>query len=271
MSHTRQGPMSGLLEKGQNWQAPQAVAVIEPQEVVAKQGEPLFDLIAMALRDRDVDVPKMRELLQMQREIMADQAKGEFNREFALAYAKMPVVPKDGIVADKNGKKIYNFARYEDMDAFVRPIETEHGFARTFSESNIQGQGRTIVGVLLHRTGHSMTATITLPPNTGPLRNDLQAAGGTITFARRYLTEMLWNMVRVGTDKDGTDWRAPLSGDQVAELERLIAETHTDLGQFLATMVSGAASLVEVPHADFPRLVNALNVKKQRMQERGDG
>jgi hypothetical protein len=84
----------------------------------------------------------------------------------------------------------------------------EEGFTLSF-DSKPHDRGITITGTLLHRDGHSRSATMLLDEDRGPGRNNLQAMGSTLSYGKRYTAEMLLNIVREGDDKDGRAVIAP--------------------------------------------------------------
>ena len=62
-----------------------------------------------------------------------------------------------------------------------------------------------------------------LPPDVGPGRNALQAMGSTLSYAKRYLAEMLFNIVRENEDDDGqAGGTRRIGGDQKAQLVELM-------------------------------------------------
>src|SRR5262249_47983129 len=88
----------------------------------------LLNFVAQAVRDRAIDVAKLEALLRMQREIVADDARVQLNRSFAALSAEIRQIERRG-VADTGAKGAYKFAKREDLDAMLRPLMREHGFA----------------------------------------------------------------------------------------------------------------------------------------------
>jgi len=142
----------------------------------------LLNFVAQAVRDPAIDVAKLEALLRMQREIVADDARVQFNRSFAALSAEIRQIERRGI-ADMGAKGAYKFAKREDLDAMLRPLMREHGFAVSFRPVPGPNGNLTIEGELLHVGGHSKTAQLMLPPDIGPGRNSLQAMGSAISRA----------------------------------------------------------------------------------------
>lgn len=173
-----------------------------------QQESPVFQALAMierAARDQSVDIAKMQVLQEMQFKLI-DRQKVE---EWHEAVESLPPmrVKKNGIInlgAGKDGKdRLVPFATWEDMDDILRPLLREHSLFLTFDSDAREGGGMTIRGTLRHRSGHFLSASIPLPIDTGPGRNNLQAMGSTLSYGKRYTTEMLLNIVREGADDDG--------------------------------------------------------------------
>lgn len=162
----------------------------------------LLSVISRAAADPAVDVLKMESLLRLQREIMADHAKAEFNEAYTRLTGRIPPVEKNGKIT-LGVKGEVSFATWEDINAIIQPILREENFGLTYS-SRQDGDIIVVIGTLVHMHGHSITAEAGGPPDTGPGRNQLQAIGSTITYLKRYVTEMLLNIVRKGQDDDGT-------------------------------------------------------------------
>jgi hypothetical protein len=226
----------------------------------------LLNFVAQAVRDPAIDVAKLEALLRMQREIVAEDARVQFNRSFASLSGEIRQIERRG-VADMGAKGAYKFAKREDLDAMLRPLMREHGFAVSFRPVPGPNSDLTIEGELLHVAGHSKTAELTLPPDIGPGRNSLQAMGSAISYAERYLTEMLLNVVRCDEDDDGasaTD--RPISEEQLKHISRLIHETKANVPAFLKHVVPGTERLADIRACDFAKCVAALETKRRRMQ-----
>jgi hypothetical protein len=229
----------------------------------------MLNFVAQAVRDPAIDVAKLEALLRMQREIVAADARLQFNRSFAALSAEIRQIERRGI-ADMGAKGAYKFAKREDLDAMLRPLMREHGFAVSFRPVPGPNGNLTIEGELLHVAGHSKTAELTLPPDIGPGRNSLQAMGSAISYAERYLTEMLLNVVRCDEDDDGASaTNGSISEEQLKHISRLIHETKANVPAFLAHVVPGTERLADISACDFAKCVAALETKRRRIQATG--
>lgn len=225
----------------------------------------MLDIIARATADPNVDVAKMQALLDMQIQIMAAQARAEFNEAFSRL--QLPRIPKLGIVDRGPGKGKFPYGKWEDIDAKIRPILAKEGFSLSF-DTKPCGEGVIVViGTLRHRAGHCETASI------GPLafdvsgnKNPVQAVGSTYSYGKRYCASMLLNLTFVEDDDDGEAGGRgrPITDQQIAEINTLIRETKSDSRRVLA-FADGATSVPAMTLAQFHKAVDMLNRKKNRM------
>lgn len=222
----------------------------------------LLPAIIHVARDPKLDVAKLDALMRMQFELEKRQAEREAIEAFTRVSAKMPRVKKNGTI-ELGSKGSIPFARWEDMDAVIRPIITGDGFTLSFNSAPRDGGGLVVTGELMHRSGHVRTATIPLPLDAGPGRNNLQAVGSTLSYGKRYCAEMLLNIVREGADDDGIKGAMRFAtDDEAAELRALIAETHTDEAKFCNLF--NVAHLGELPVTSVTPAKNMLLLKRKK-------
>lgn len=232
----------------------------------AAPAEAFGQFLMEALRDPGIPADKLQIMLQMRREILADQARESYQQAFADFSAELPPVERDGMV--DLGKGRYPFTTYEQMDRVLRPLLSKHGLSLQFWSSEAENRDIIVVHGALIGHGWQRESVYPVPPDTGPGRNALQARGSAQTYAKRYLADLLCNIVRRGKDDDGRGAvRSLIDATQVAELAELVKATNTDETTFLNLMVSGAESLADITQRDFPRLVLALKDKQRRVKK----
>lgn len=237
-------------------------------DVVQRRQAPalaLGDNLMRLISDPNIPADKMQVILQMQKDIMAESRREAFQAAFSEMAMELPRVNKRGMVelVKADGRKVgsYRYMKYEDMDAIIRPIINRYGFSLSFS-TDVEGDKNILRGKLMHDGGHYESSKLALPPDTGPGRNPLQAMGSTLSYEKRYMAELLLNIVRSGEDDDGIGaMTAKITPEQVATLVNLLADTHTKPDAFLKMFVTEATKLEEIPQRDFARLRNALEAK----------
>lgn len=241
----------------------------EKTEIAVQPDAPgsVLNIIARAAADPATDVVKLQALLDLQRQVMADQAKVEFTRALHLAQGEIPAIEKDGIIklVNKDGidKGSIPFVTYEQMSRFLKPIMDRHGLTIDFDMTAKEGGGAIISATLTHIAGHSKTISIPLALDSGPGRNNLQAMGSTLSYGRRYCCEMMFNIVRKGVDDDGVlGGSNTLMPEEIAAIERLIKEVGADRGKFMTFMK--VDRLEDIPHKQYVTAINALEVKRSK-------
>lgn len=235
----------------------------DSQLTVSERTPPsLLNFIASAVTDPAIDVTKLQALLDMQKQVVAAEAKRVFQVALHSAQREMPRVSKLGTI--DTGKGIMKFARWSDIDLVLRPIMERHGFALSFTSDAREGGGAVVTATLQHLLGHEMTASMSLPLDTGPGRNNLQALGSTLSYGKRYLAEMLFNIVRIDEDNDGNgapDRPEYLTTGEIGELNGLIKETKTDPKRFEAFV---GLPLDKVAGSRFVELKTLLQAKRKK-------
>lgn len=234
-------------------------------EVTRPAGTSLVDGLMKLIADQNVGTDKLELLLKMQAQALETRAREEFHQAFADLSAELPQVEREGRVElSRDNKRLggYRYARWEDMDTVIRPVLAKHGFGLSFSSRIAPDHTNVILkGKLLHVGGYFEEAEFPVLSDKGPGRNDLQARGSGISYAKRYVAEMLLNVVRKGEDDDGiAALSRKISEKQVENLERLIAAAKSTPEKFLRVMVTGVESIADIPERDYERVINALNM-----------
>ena len=241
--------------------------IVQRQAPALALGETLLRL----LTDPNISAEKTQILLTMQKEIMAESRREQFQAAFAEMSVRLPHIDKRGLVRlEKDGRLLgtYRYAKWEDMDEVIRPIMHEFGFSLTFA-SRIDDKGQILVGKLMHRAGHFEISERRLEPDPGPGRNKLQAEGSGLSYAKRYLGEGLLNLVRKDMDDDGiAAGLTPLDERQLKELTQLLTDTKTAPETFMKMFVTGCETIADIPSRDFVRLKNALEAKKASLAQK---
>jgi hypothetical protein len=145
----------------------------------------LHPLVAMAQKQSgEIDVETLRELMALQREYEAGEAKKAFTVAMVALKAEMPtVIDRDGKVAFGTTK--YTHATLANAINTVTPYLAKHGFELSWSAENGSGQVKTTCK-LAHRDGHVETMTLQADPDKSGNKNSIQAIGSTITYLQRY-------------------------------------------------------------------------------------
>lgn len=193
----------------------------------------MLGLIERFAENPDIDVVKMKELLDMQERLWNRAAEIAFNRDFDLLSQVLPRVVKKSSVGykeDKNDKnsatvEAFKFALFDDIDEVVRPLIHKFGFSISHTTRPREGGGIIMVSVLAHKEGHSRTCELPLALDASGGKNNLQAMGSSTSYGRRYGTIILLNIITVGEDNDGAGAEPEvIDNEKAAEIDTLLRE-----------------------------------------------
>ncbi len=159
------------------------------------QSNSALTVIENMVSSGNFDVNVARELIEMQKDIMKQQAIINFNHDFSLMSKKIPVIA--------HTKKSYSttYAPLEDIVKIVQPILSEHGFSVSFSTQQNGIESVKIVCTLMHKDGHTATTELELPTEAVTKgMNKMQAIGAAITYGKRYTLCGILNITTTGDD-----------------------------------------------------------------------
>ena len=182
----------------------------------------LVSFIERASRDPDFDVEKFGELLRLQRDMQHDQARRAFNVAMAAAQAEMVPAVRDA----KNTHLGNKYATLEAIDRAIRPIYTAHGFSVRYGSAPAAEPGTIrVTCTVAHEGGYFEEQYLDAPVSAvgsqgGRMATTpVQAVGVAVTYLRRYLLCMVFNVQLTDDDDDGEAQRTTRHG---------LAPTRTD-------------------------------------------
>lgn len=217
----------------------------------------LLSVIANAVADPRMDPEKMSKLLDVHERILADQRRVAFMGAMARVAAKLPEIGKLG--TSHHGQ----YARLIDIDRAIRPILSAEGLSQSFDSEEMPGDKVRVTCRLSHEQGHAETKQVTLPIDKSGSKNGAQAIISTVSYGRRALTKMFFNLMESDgiEDDDGNGGSATISDDQAKDIEALITEVKADRARFLAYM--GTTNVEAILSRDFTKAVTALESKRR--------
>lgn len=154
-----------------------------------------LSLMQVALTTPNMDMSVLKDMLAMQKEVMAQQAVIDFNNDFSLMSKKIPVIA--------HTKKSYSttYTPLEDIVNIIRPILSEHGFSVSFNNEQLEKGFVTITCQLRHKGGHMIENALTLPTEAVTKgMNSMQAIGGAISYGKRYTLCGILNIATTADD-----------------------------------------------------------------------
>lgn len=203
-------------------------------EVIAQEQNAL-SVIQNMVTSGNFDVSVARELLEMQKDFMKQQAIINFNNDFSLMSKEIPVIAKT--------KKAHNtwYAPLEDIVKITQPILSKYGFSISFSTSQNGLDSVTVQCTLMHRDGHSTSTELMLPTKSvSNSMNAMQAIGAAITYAKRYTLSGILNIATGDDDNNGFTTNArtakpAINSEQLEKALKAISEKKYTLEKLFAT------------------------------------
>lgn len=197
-----------------------------PQQSMAV-ANPASDLVSGVMRaaaDPNVDADKMERLWAIAKEAQANQARREYADAMSAVQAELPK-----IIRDRENKQTNSY--YATLDNIIRqisPVYARHGFSLTFgTEDSPEPKCIRIVCKVMHAGGHSEEVRYDQPIDDVGIqgsvnKTQVHARGSAVTYGRRYLTLMVFNL-NTGFDDDGNaaqNGGKPVTDVDVAFIER---------------------------------------------------
>jgi hypothetical protein len=141
-------------------------------------------------------------ILAQQHEMIAYQAKCEWNDALARCQAAMKHIARDA-QSDKG-----RYASYAQLDKTLRPIYMQEGFSLSFNEEVQPNPDLVRVVCTVARGGHERIYTMDIPADGkgakgGDVMTKTHAHGSAVTYGKRYLLNMIFNVAVGDKDDDG--------------------------------------------------------------------
>ena len=160
-------------------------------------------LLRMAVQ-KGTDADQLTKLMDLYDRWNADQSRRAYAESMRAVQSEAPTIERASINSQTNSK----YAKLEAVNAGPVPVYTQHGFSLSFAEGKAEKDGhiRTECDVS-HNAGHTERKGLELPIDDVGIKGvtnktPIHAAGSTFSYARRYLTCLIFN-VSTGDDDDG--------------------------------------------------------------------
>jgi len=205
--------------------------IVKKEEIAKNDTSAIIQIIDRAATDPNVDIDKMERLLNMQERIFDKNAEMAFNTAMAIVQQETPRIKRE---AD-NPQTRSKYAKLESINHVLVPIYTENGFALSFGTGDTPSEGwQRITCKISHVGGHSANFFVDLPVDDEGLKGNtnktkMHGAGSTMSYGRRYLTVLIFNITISDEDNDGNT-------SSVGLLDRLYAH-NTALRGNLSTVL----------------------------------
>ena len=133
-----------------------------------------MDLLSLALQ-KEANIEIIERLAALQERAIAKQAEQSFFRSLHMAQEEAPSVEPNKEVKTSNGKLMYKYASYEQLDKALRPIYIKHGMAIAFSGAEGPAGKVQVLCCMYHRKGHADRSTgLAIDPGAAQLPRRMQ-------------------------------------------------------------------------------------------------
>src|SRR5580704_16471426 len=217
--------------------------------------DPMLAFIERAAKDPAFDAAKLRELLEMRREIRKDLAKEAFaaamaefkrNPPLILKNKHVKIVPKD---ETKRGSE-YDHATLEHVcDGVIEGLNRVKIWHRWRSEPALSPGRVRIICVLTHELGHFEETPLEAPDDPSGGKNPIQAVASTSSYLQRYTLLMAVGIAAKDADNDcrGAEEEQGASVPEEKIVERLdaigAARNKTELQKFYFAAIEEATKI----------------------------
>lgn len=194
--------------------------------LTSKTGQ-LVDALVQAALDPNIDVSKMERLYAMHKEAQALQAKIEYNNAMTRVQSTMPAIRKNKY----NPQTKSYYADLANVLNEAVPVYTREGFSLSFGQSECPYEGCIRVTCrVAHGSGHVEEYFYENPIDDAGIRGEknktvTHGRASSVSYAQRYLTKMIFNLILEGEDNDGNGRRPKSEAEQKAEKWVRIAES----------------------------------------------
>lgn len=152
------------------------------------------------------------------------------------------------------------YATLENVIEASKPILAKHGIVLMQFPAAFNAGAMSLETVLFHKSGEWLSGSEAFGVATG--KQDPQAVGSALTYARRYAQMAVLNIPAVDDDGEAAMPRnqPKVTQAQADEVQALMEDVGADKGRFLAYFKID--KLADLPAADFVRAMEALEAKR---------
>lgn len=245
------------------------VAKIEEQRAPSVVPMTPMDMLNRAV-ESGADMDVLEKLMGLQERWEKNMARKAFDNAMASAKAEIPTIIKNRAVDFTSSKGRTNY-RYEDLAEVaktVTPILARYGLSYRFRTTSAVNEPVTVTCIVSHRDGHFEENTLCAGRDESGNKNSIQAVGSTLTYLQRMTLKAALGLAAsndddgkaVGVDENG----GFVTADQIAAIDKLIADTGTNLARFCGYMK--VENIADIPAKSYQRAIDALNAKKGQAQ-----
>lgn len=212
-------------------------------------------------------IDQLREFMQLQREMEADQARKAYVADMASFKRNPPTIVKDKFVGyeNKDGSRTgYSHATLGNVTNAIVQGLAEHGFSHNWDVVQ-EGSLAKVTCKITHRMGHSESVSMQANKDDSGKKNPIQQVASAISYLQRYtLLAATGLATHDESDNDGAD--TAVLDTKVADKWVAAARAATTLPALAQVWTDGEADII-ANGTDFDRndLVEAIEQRKKQL------
>lgn len=231
--------------------------------LTVRKGQAPSQLMALAIEKGNVDLDKLKGLMELQERWEANQARKAYNEAMANFKADPPEIDKDKQVKFKTDKGTteYSHATLGNVTDKIGAALSKHGLSASWKTKQ-EGATVTVTCFISHIQGHSESTSLTAGMDSSGSKNPIQALGSTISYLERYTVMALTGLASREMDDDGkaTKEIEYITDQQLSTIVDMINAKGVDETKFQAYM--GVDDNCHILKADFNKAMAALRSAK---------
>lgn len=227
-----------------------------------------------------IPVPRLKEIAELRRQLRIDDAEEGFNQAMVACQEEMRPIEADAANDSTHSK----YATLYTVDKALRPVYSKYGFSLSFNTADCPIEGHLRVLCYVSRGFFTRTYQYDVAVDTkGPKGNDVMtkthAGGSALSYAKRYLELMIFNVTIGNPGRDADDdgnaagGLEPISPAQLAELVELADGAQADKAKFCEMLK--VSSMAKIPAKRFDeakaQLMRKLRLMQKKQAEDGAG
>ena len=172
---------------------------------------PLMTRMAMMMEmGISIDVDQMAKMQEISEQFEANEARKAFASDFTVVQSNIEAAVKTAFNPQTNSK----YAKLEGVIEAAKPIYTKHGFSVIYYEGKTEVTGNIrVCADVLHKAGHKETYHYDVPLGGKGIQGkvnmtEIHGKATSVTYGRRYLLCMIWNIPTEDDDGNGNKKKA---------------------------------------------------------------
>lgn len=224
-----------------------------------------MQLLQVAL-ESNVDPERLGQIMDLQERWLEGQARKSYFGAMRAVQESLPTVVRDA----ENSHTKSKYTRLETLSRAIDPVIHRNGFSITFgSAETTAADCIRVTADVMHEDGHATHHFVDLPLDSAGSKGNsnktgVQATGSTLSYGRRYLKCLIFDVTIAGEDDDGN--RVPVISENQARLLQDLIDTHeVDMVRFWKW--AGIERIADLPFDKFASAKEMLLSKPRKEQD----